>query len=251
LPILADNKCLSSRIGILAPQTFFLTIIPSIFFIMSFYLNWLWHGWQNLWSKKKTSIVELNLSLNCQALVRVTHPPQFSPPWLSTVGIFHTKIRFCYDFILLRKLEIIQFPSNFDHQIPRESQRRPHRSLGFIPRLIFPFPRLLPSTPEFLPPALSPSPFPFHAHSYSPAKPTGVHSPVIPQYLLLQNGQGYLILPRVAIMSSKPKESENSQPSSSQEELNTFRTSLVFSDIEATGHNAYQDDLSEGYPDKR
>jgi hypothetical protein len=48
-------------------------------------------------------------------------------------------------------------------------------------------------------------------------------------------------------MSSKPKESQNSQLSSNQEELNTFRTSSAPSDIEATGDDAYQDDLSEGY----
>jgi hypothetical protein len=57
----------------LAPQTLLLTIILSIFFITSFYLKWLWHGWQNLWweknDKKKLSLSRI-LSLNCQALSR-------------------------------------------------------------------------------------------------------------------------------------------------------------------------------------
>jgi hypothetical protein len=45
----AENKRLSNRIGILAPQTFFSYYYSIyIFFIPPFYLRWLWHGWQNL-----------------------------------------------------------------------------------------------------------------------------------------------------------------------------------------------------------
>jgi hypothetical protein len=122
----------------------------NIFFFLLFYLYFL----SRLFISSGCGMVgkicgeKKKLSFNCQVLVRVaTHPPQFSPPWLCVARNFHTKICFCYGFILLRKLEIIQFPSNFDHQIPQESQRQPHGSLGFISRSIFP---LLPSTPEFL-----------------------------------------------------------------------------------------------------
>jgi hypothetical protein len=136
-------------------------------------------AWLAKFVGKKKTVVEPNLSLNCQALVRATtHPPQFSPPWLGVMRIFHTKIRFCYGFILLRKLEIIKFPSNFDHQIPRESQRRPHRSLGFISRLIFP----LSSTSTLYAWIPSPSPFP---PPPSPFTPIPTYRRVLPCYILV------------------------------------------------------------------